>query len=59
MSPGATTGPLSRGVVPGRGCLPAPESGRPLAGFDEVVDQSGHVVLGARRRVAELAGVYS
>ena len=48
-----------RGLVSGRGCLPAAESGRPVARFDEVVDQSGHVVLGARCRVAELVSIYS
>jgi len=37
-----------RGLVSGGGACPA-ESGRPVAGFDEVVDQSGHVVLGTRR----------
>jgi drug/metabolite transporter (DMT)-like permease len=47
-----------RGLVSGRGCLPAAESGRPVACFDEVVNQPGHVVPGARRRVAELVSTY-
>jgi hypothetical protein len=39
--------------------MPAAESGRPVARFDEVIDQSGHVVPGTRCRVAELVSNYS
>jgi hypothetical protein len=41
------------GLVSGRGHLPSASSGRPVARFDDVIDQSGHVVLAARCRVAE------
>ena len=47
-----------RGLVSGRGCLPPAESGCPAAGFDQVIDQSGHVIFGAWRRVVELLSVY-
>ena len=42
-----------RGLVSRRGCLPSAESGRPVARFDEVVDQSGHVIPGTWCPVAE------
>jgi len=46
-----------RGLVSRRGCLPSAESGRPVAGFDEVINQSGHVIVGAWCWVAEPLGV--